>query len=405
MKQRISISNLQVDQELFNFIEHEVLPDSPISSDRFWQHFAALIDELSPQNRELLITRDLMQNQIDNWHKLHQIDLSDSVNFESYKTFLKDINYIVPEVDDFKISTINVDKELATIAGPQLVVPIMNARFALNAVNARWGSLYDALYGSDVIDSDDSAVKSNTYNPARGAKVIAFARDFLDQSVPLVSGSHKNAVAYLINDGRVNNGQVIDSQVSDSPFSNNQIIVTLEDGSQSGLINDAAFIGFTGNINTPEKLLFKHNGLHFEIVFDDTSNIAQSDLAGISDITIEAALTTIMDCEDSVAAVDAQDKVIGYRNWLGLNKGNLSETIEKNGKKFTRVMNPDRSYQTLNDEIVTIKGRSLMFVRNVGHLMTNGAIIDAHGNPVPEGIMDAMITTTANTNTTVQYMY
>ena len=369
MKQRISISNLQVDQALFNFIENEVLPDNPISSDRFWQHFSTLIEELSPENRQLLDTRDSMQSQIDSWHKQNQ---GDKFNFASYKQFLKDINYIVPEVADFEISTTNVDKELATMAGPQLVVPIMNARFALNAVNARWGSLYDSLYGSDVISDDNGAEKSGPYNPLRGAKVIAFARDFLDQALPLASGSHKNAVAYQIQA--------------------QEIVVTLKDGSQNKLVNNTAFIGFTGNISNPDTLLFKHNGLHFEIVFDNTSNIAQSDSAGISDITIEAALTTIMDCEDSVAAVDAQDKVIGYRNWLGLIKGNLTETISKGGKEFTRVMNPDRKYQTADGEAISIKGRSLMFVRNVGHLMTNNAIIDAKGNQVPEGIMDAMIT-------------
>ena len=369
MKQQISISNLQVDQELFNFIENEVLPDSPISSDRFWQHFSNLIEELSPENRQLLDTRDLIQSQIDTWHKQNK---DDNFNFASYKQFLKGINYIVPEVADFEITTTNVDKELSTIAGPQLVVPIMNARFALNAVNARWGSLYTALYSSDVISDEGGAEKSRSYNPLRGSKVIAFARDFLDQAVPLVSGSHKNAVAYKII------GQ--------------EIIVTLEDDLQTKLSNSNAFVGFTGSINVPDTLLFIHNGLHFEIVFDDTNSIAQSDLAGISDITIEAALTTIMDCEDSVAAVDAQDKVICYRNWLGLVKGNLTETISRAGKDFTRVMNQDRKYQTVDGETICLKSRSLMFIRNVGHLMTNNAIIDAKGNQVPEGIMDAMIT-------------
>jgi len=369
MNQRIAVANIQVDQELFDFIEHEVLPESNIAPTEFWQSFSNLINELSPENKALLATRDSMQLQIDQWHQQHQ---GDNFNFQNYKAFLKDINYLVPEVDNFKITTTNVDKELATMAGPQLVVPIMNARFALNAVNARWGSLYDALYGSDIISNDDGAGKIGSYNPLRGAKVIAFARDFLDQALPLISGSHKNAVDYQLTE--------------------QQVIITFEDGSQSHLVNDDAFVGFTGSITKPEVLLFTQNGLYFEVVFDASSVIAQADLAGISDITMEAALTTIMDCEDSVAAVDAQDKVVGYRNWLGLIKGDLKETITKGDNQFTRTMNSDRNYQRLDGNTIKIKGRSLMFVRNVGHLMTNNAIVDAQGNEVPEGIMDAMVT-------------
>jgi len=369
MNQRIAVANIQVDQELFDFIEHEVLPESNIASNEFWQSFSNLINELSPENKTLLATRDSMQLQIDQWHQQHQ---GDNFNFQSYKAFLKDINYLVPEVDNFKITTTNVDKELATMAGPQLVVPIMNARFALNAVNARWGSLYDALYGSDIISNDGGAGKVGSYNPLRGAKVITFARDFLDQALPLISGSHKNAVDYQLTE--------------------QQVIITFEDGSQSHLVNDDAFVGFTGSITKPEALLFSQNGLYFEVVFDASSVIAQADLAGISDITMEAALTTIMDCEDSVAAVDAQDKVVGYRNWLGLIKGDLKETITKGDNQFIRTMNSDRNYQGLDGNTIKVKGRSLMFVRNVGHLMTNNAIVDAQSNEVPEGIMDAMIT-------------
>ncbi|MCJ8319790.1 MAG: malate synthase G [Colwellia sp.] len=371
MNQRISKANLQVSQCLADFIEFEVLPGTGITSVDFWSKFSDIINKFSAQNRQLLKTRGQLQDQIDQWHQTHQ---GDAFNFEQYKRFLIKINYLVPDVDDFTISTENVDDELAVLAGPQLVVPIMNARFALNAVNARWGSLYDALYGSDVISDKNGAEQTVSYNPARGKKVIEFAKNFLDQSMPLVSGSHKHAVDYQLTE--------------------EQVIVTLENGEQSHLANPEYFIGFTGSITQPEKLLFKQNGLHFEIKFDSQNIIAQSDLAGISDIFIEAALTTIMDCEDSVAAVDAQDKVLAYRNWLGLMKGTLTETINKNGKEFTRSMNENRQYQKLTGELFDIKARSLMFVRNVGHLMTNDAILDQQGNEIPEGILDAMITST-----------
>ena len=371
MNQRISKANLQVSQCLADFIEFEVLPDTGIAASDFWSKFAKIIDSLSEENSQLLKTRDNLQKQIDSWHQKHQ---GNAFNFEQYKQFLKDINYLVPEVDDFSISTTNVDAELASLAGPQLVVPIMNARFALNAVNARWGSLYDALYGSDVISDENGAEQGGSYNPARGAKVISFAKDFLDQSIPLSTGSHKEAVDYQLTE--------------------EQVIVTLENGQQAQLTSPESFIGYTGSVTKPQTLLFKHHGLHFEVNFDSQNTIAKSDLAGISDILIEAALTTIMDCEDSVAAVDAQDKVIAYRNWLGLMKANLTETINKNGKEFTRSMNKNRQYQSLSGDTIDIKARSLMFVRNVGHLMTNGAILDQQGNEVPEGILDAMITST-----------
>ena len=371
MSQRISKANLQVSQCLADFIEFEVLPDTGLNATDFWLRFSQIINNLAPENNQLLKTRDQLQDKIDQWHKNHQ---GDPFNFEQYKQFLKDINYLVPTVNDFKITTKNVDDELASLAGPQLVVPIMNARFALNAVNARWGSLYDALYGSDVISDKNGEGQAETYNPARGAKVIAFAKNFLDQTIPLTSGSHKDAVDYQL--------------------TQEQVIVTLENGVQTRLISPECFIGFTGSITQPKALLFKQHGLHFDIKFDNQNAIAKSDLAGISDIFIEAALTTIMDCEDSVAAVDAQDKVIAYRNWLGLMKGTLTETIDKNDKVFTRSMNENRQYHNLKGQLVDIKARSLMFVRNVGHLMTNDAILDQHGNEVPEGILDAMITST-----------
>ena len=371
MSQRISKANLQVSQCLADFIEFEVLPDTGLNATDFWLRFSQIINNLAPENNQLLKTRDQLQDKIDQWHKNHQ---GDPFNFEQYKQFLKDINYLVPTVNDFKITTKNVDDELASLAGPQLVVPIMNARFALNAVNARWGSLYDALYGSDVISDKNGEGQAETYNSARGAKVIAFAKNFLDQTIPLTSGSHKDAVDYQL--------------------TQEQVIVTLENGVQTRLISPECFIGFTGSITQPKALLFKQHGLHFDIKFDNQNAIAKSDLAGISDIFIEAALTTIMDCEDSVAAVDAQDKVIAYRNWLGLMKGTLTETIDKNDKVFTRSMNENRQYHNLKGQLVDIKARSLMFVRNVGHLMTNDAILDQHGNEVPEGILDAMITST-----------
>ncbi len=371
MSQRVSKASLQVSLCLADFIEFEVLPDIGLSADDFWSSFAKIINELSDENRLLLTTRDQLQEKIDHWHQAHQ---GVAFDFEQYKQFLKDINYLVPPVEDFSISTKNVDKELATLAGPQLVVPIMNARFALNAVNARWGSLYDALYGSDVISDADGAEQTGKYNPARGSKVIDFAKNFLDQTIALTTGSHSGALDYQLTE--------------------DQVIVTLANGEQAQLANPNDFIGFTGSITQPKALLFKQNGLHFEIQFDSQNTIAQSDSAGISDILIEAALTTIMDCEDSVAAVDAQDKVIAYRNWLGLMKSDLTENISKNGKTFTRSMNENRQYQGLNGELIEVKARSLMFVRNVGHLMSNGAILDQHGNEIPEGILDAMITST-----------
>ncbi|WP_440875676.1 malate synthase G [Thalassotalea sp. PLHSN55] len=369
MSQRIEIADLRVSTCLYNFIEQEVLPNSGIDTHHFWNEFSQIVHQLSPENKSLLATRDQLQQQIDQWHTQNQ---GENFDFATYKSFLKDINYIVPEVEDFSITTNNVDAELATMAGPQLVVPVMNARFALNAVNARWGSLYDALYGSDAISDEGGAEQGSQYNPVRGAKVIAFARDFLDQSIPLQSGSHVNANQYKIID--------------------QTLIVELENGQQTQLLSPAAFIGFSGDINQPTGLLFKHNGLHFEVAFDPSSTIAKADKAGVSDIIIEAALTTIMDCEDSVAAVDAQDKVIAYKNWLGLIKGDLKETINKGGKQFDRTMNPDRQYHNVSGQTLSVKGRSLMFVRNVGHLMTNNAILDKDGNEVPEGIMDAMIT-------------
>lgn len=369
MTQTVKLSGLTINQGLFDFIENEALPESGVSSSHFWPSFAQIIKDLSDDNAKLLIQRETLQSKIDQWHKEN---FGDKFNFANYKQFLTDIDYLAPVVDDFSISTENIDAELATIAGPQLVVPIMNARFALNAVNARWGSLYDALYGTDVISNDGGAEKSNAYNPVRGAKVIHYAKDFLDQAIPLIDGSHQDAVGYHLNE--------------------QQLIVSLNNGQQSALKDNTAFIGFTGSINQPDTLAFKHNHLHLELVFDATSAIGKADPSTLSDVILESALTTIMDCEDSVAAVDGEDKVIAYRNWLGLMKGNLTENISKAGKSFTRKMNNDKEYQRLSGDTISLKGRSLMFVRNVGHLMTNNAIIDEQGREIPEGILDAMIT-------------
>ena len=369
MTQRIAFANLQISPCLYEFVNHDVLPDLPIKSDAFWQGFSNLVDKLAPINKQLLTKRDQLQTQIDTWHQQNQ---GQQFNASQYKAFLTEIGYLTKRVDDFSISTRNVDAEISTMAGPQLVVPVMNARFALNAVNARWGSLYDALYGTDAIAADNGAEKTAQYNPTRGAKVVAFAKNFLDKNIPLLDGSHKNAVDY----------QLVEQQV----------MVTLQSGAQTPLLDSSAFIGFQGSINVPSCLLFQHHGLHFELIFDRHSAIAKTDLAGMSDIKMESALTTIMDCEDSVAAVDASDKVLAYRNWLGLNKGNLSEKIIKGDQTITRVMADNRSYQTLTGENINLQGRSLMFIRNVGHLMTNNAILTADGSEIPEGIMDAMLT-------------
>ncbi|MBA6291898.1 malate synthase G [Colwellia sp. MB3u-70] len=374
MTKRISIANLQVAEELYNFVNQQVLPGTTLASDTFWSGFAKLIADLAPKNKSLLLKRTSLQQQITAYHQAHQAEHFD---FTDYKNFLTRIGYLAAPVADFTISTKNVDAELATIAGPQLVVPVMNARFALNAVNARWGSLYDALYGSDVISEADGAEKTKAYNPARGAKVVAFARDFLDQTIPLVNGSHTEVKSY----------QII----------NHALVVTLSNDENTYLAEPELFIGFTGEQTSPNELVFKHHDLHFIVEFDQNSTIAKSDTAGVSDIAMESALTTIMDCEDSVAAVDAEDKVIAYKNWLGLNQGTLSETFEKSGKQQTRLMHPDKSFQKLDGTQGKLKARSLMFVRNVGHLMTNNAIIDQHNNEVPEGIMDAVITSLIST--------
>jgi malate synthase len=372
---RISEHRLAVDADLHQFIVSEVLPGTGIDSAAFWKGFDAIVGELAPKNIALLAERDRLQTEIDGWHKANPGPIQ---NMAAYRAFLEKIGYLVPVPEKVQATTANVDAELATQAGPQLVVPILNARYALNAANARWGSLYDALYGTDVIPEADGCEKGAGYNPKRGAKVIAFARQFLDDSAPLASGSHAEATGYAVVGGA--------------------LAVTLKTGQTVGLQDAAQLVGYTGEASAPAAVLIKHNGIHFEITINRNTPIGKDDPAGVSDVVMEAALSTILDLEDSVAAVDAQDKVLAYRNWLGIIKGDLTEQVSKGGKTFTRGLNGDRLYTAPKGGEVRMHGRSLMFLRNVGHLMTNPAILykaaDGSEREIPEGILDAVVTTT-----------
>jgi len=361
--------SLNISKHLKDFLENEVLDGLDISKEHFWSSFEEIVNEFSPRNKALLQKREDIQTQIDNWHLEYK---GQDFNHAEYKSFLTDIGYIAPRSPDFLISTDNVDPEIKTIAGPQLVVPVMNARFALNAANARWGSLYDALYGTDVISEDNGAEKVGGYNPVRGDKVIDFAKNFLDETVPLEQGSFRDVLGF----------EFVDSKIQ----------ALLPDLGKVGLKNPSQYIGYSANGSNAYALLFKNNNLYFEIQVDAYHPIGSTDKAGIKDILMESAITTIQDCEDSVAAVDGEDKTTVYRNWLGLMKGNLTETFSKNGSNMTRELNPDRHYVSKTGEDLVLSGRSLMLVRNVGHLMTNPGILDANGNEVPEGIMDAMFT-------------
>jgi len=373
MTERVQVGGLQVAKVLYDFVNNEAIPGTGVDAAAFWAGADSVIHDLAPKNRALLAKRDELQAQIDAWHQARAGQAHDAV---AYKAFLQEIGYLLPEAEDFQAATQNVDEEITHMAGPQLVVPIMNARFALNAANARWGSLYDALYGTDAISEADGASKGPGYNEVRGNKVIAYARAFLDEAAPLENGSHLDSTGYRIEGGK--------------------LVVSLKNGSTSGLKDSQQLLGFQGDASAPIAVLLKHNGIHFEIQIDPSSPIGQTDAAGVKDILMEAALTTIMDCEDSIAAVDADDKTIVYRNWLGLMKGDLVEELEKGGKRITRAMNPDRVYTKAdgNGEL-TLHGRSLLFIRNVGHLMTNDAILDKEGNEVPEGIMDGLFTSLA----------
>ncbi|GAA4749799.1 malate synthase G [Gordonia alkaliphila] len=372
MTARVNVHGLQVAEVLYDFVNTEALPGTGIDPDAFWSGAAAVINDLAPRNRELLAVRDDLQTQIDQWHR----DNAGSPDQAAYIDFLKKIGYLVEPPADFEITTGGVDVEITDTAGPQLVVPVLNARFALNASNARWGSLYDALYGTDVIPETDGAEKGRSYNKVRGDKVIAFAKAFLDKAVPLETGSHTAATRYVVDGDKVT---VVLGDVNAG-------------GETTTFADPDAFVGYTGDATAPSSILLRHHGLHVDILFDPASPIGSTDPAGIKDVELESAVTTIMDFEDSVAAVDAEDKVLGYHNWLGLNKGDLAEEVTKGGKTFTRVLNPNRVYTGRDGKPVELHGRSLLFVRNVGHLMTNPAILDADGNEVPEGILDALVT-------------
>lgn len=371
MTNRVTVGNLRIAQVLHDFITNEALPGTGVDPDSFWSGVDKVVADLTPKNQDLLARRDDLQAQIDKWHRAHVLE---PVDPDAYKQFLTDIGYLLPEPADFTITTSGVDDEITSTAGPQLVVPILNARFALNAANARWGSLYDALYGTDVISEEDGAEKGTGYNKVRGDKVIAYARNFLDEAVPLAAGTWAEATGLKIDEG--------------------QLLVEYGDGLSSGLATPEQFVGYTGELGQPQwSVLLANHGLHIEILVDPDSPVGSTDPAGIKDVVLESAITTIMDFEDSVAAVDADDKVLGYRNWLGLNRGDLAEEVAKGGKTFTRVLNPDRTFTTPDGEgELTLPGRSLLFVRNVGHLMTNDAIVDADGNEIPEGIQDALFT-------------
>lgn len=369
MTERVEIDGLQVSRSIYDLVEKDIIPGTGVDNVKFWQVFASIVSDFSPKNRELLVKRDDLQAQIDTWHQQHS---GQPVDQKAYKVFLQKIGYLVPEGPDFDITTTDVDPEIAEQAGPQLVVPVMNARFALNAANARWGSLYDALYGTDVLAETDGAEKKAGYNPVRGAKVIEYGRTLLDQSAPLAKGSHQDAIQYTI--------------------VNQELQIQLSDNTEVGLAEPTQLAGYQGSAENPEFILLKNNRLHIEVQVDHNSQIGTDDPAGIKDILMEAALTTIMDCEDSVAAVDAEDKALIYSNWLGLMKGSLEESLEKGGKTIVRKMNPDKQYTTPNGGTLVLPGRSLLFIRNVGHLMTNPAILDVEGNEVPEGIMDAVMT-------------
>ena len=373
MTERVHVGGLQVGKPLYELVEKQVVPGTGVASDDVWQGLAGIVAELGPRNRELLAKRDAMQKQIDDWHRARR---GEAFDFQAYKTFLQEIGYLLPEGGDFEVNTANVDPEIATVAGPQLVVPVNNARYALNAANARWGSLYDALYGTDLIPETGGLEKGAAYNPKRGAEVMAQAGRVLDDIAPLAEGSHCDVTAYFLTEraGR------------------RQLAAQLASGASTGLKNSEQFVGFKGQDDAPESLLLVNHGLHAEIQIDREHAIGKHHAAGVKDVVLEAAVTTIQDCEDSVAAVDAEDKAGVYANWLGLMKGNLTETFDKGGKSMTRRLRADRSFNAPDGSELSLPGRSLMLVRNVGHLMTTDAVLDADGNEIPEGILDAMMT-------------
>jgi malate synthase len=365
---RIEKNGLAIEAVLHDFLVEEALPGSGIDTDMFFAGFSAIVHDLAPKNRTLLAKRDSLQASIDGWYRQNGAP----VDMDIYEKFLREIGYLVPEGSDFAVSTSNVDDEIALIAGPQLVVPVMNARYALNAANARWGSLYDALYGTDAIAETDGAEKGKGYNPIRGKKVIGWVRDFLDAAVPITDASWRDVAGFAVKNGA--------------------LVLTAQDGEHLHFVDSKHFGGYLGNAEAPTHILLRNNGIHIEIAIDPTTAIGKTDAANISDVRLESAITAIMDCEDSIAAVDAEDKTAVYRNWLGLMKGDLTEEVEKRGRSFVRRLNPDVEYTAPEGQSFELRCRSLMLIRNVGHLMTNSAILDRDGNEVPEGIMDAMIT-------------
>jgi len=368
MTDRIKAGALQVDKQLYDFINDEALPGTGISQQTFWAEFDRLIHGLSGKNQRLLDKREILQRRIDDWY---QENRDQPIDLDEYKTVLQEIGYLVPEREDFTVTTDNIDQEISTIAGPQLVVPVTNARYALNAANARWQSLYDALYGTDAIPENDGAERTSQYNVVRGDRVIAWARDFLDSVAPLTAGRHRDTTAYAVVGGALS--------------------ATLKDGATVGLADPAKLAGYRGDAGTPSTVLLRNNDLHVEINIDRDHPVGKDDAAGVRDVIVEAATTTIMDLEDSVSTVDAEDKVVAYRNWLGLNKGDLTDCFEKNGHMIDRKMNPNRTYTAPDGSTFSLPGLSLMLIRNVGHLMTNPAILDKDGREAPEGILDAMI--------------
>jgi malate synthase len=393
---RVTVGNLRVAKVLHDFVTNEALAGTGLDPDSFWAGVDKIVADLTPRNQDLLARRDDLQAQIDKWHRQRVIE---PVDVEAYQQFLVDIGYLQPEPADFTVTTSGVDDEITTTAGPQLVVPILNARFALNAANARWGSLYDALYGTDVIPESDGAEKGTSYNRVRGDKVIAYARAFLDEAVPLASGSYTEAIGFKVEDGQllVTLGDDLSEADDSSPERSSEADDSSPERSSVGLATPEEFVGYLGDADAPTAVLLAHHGLHIEILIDPDSPVGSTDKAGVKDVVLESAVTTIMDFEDSIAAVDADDKVLGYRNWLGLNRGDLTAEVSKDGETFTRVLNEDRTFtDAAGTGELTLPGRSLMFVRNVGHLMTNDAIVfdnqGADGNEVPEGIQDALFT-------------
>ena len=374
MNNRIGVGNLKIDKELYALVRDEIAPGTGIDVDTFWKEFDTIITGFAPENRALLQKRATLQQQIDTWYLEHN---NEPIDFVLYSTFLKEIGYLLPEGDDFKVTTENVDVEIASIAGPQLVVPVDNARYALNATNARWGSLYDALYGTDVIDESDGAGRDGDYNPIRGAKVIAFTEQFLDEVVSFESGSYSEVIQFYLKE-------------KEDKF---HLYASLQNGNEVGLTEPNKFIGFTRDKEELSSILYQNNGLHIEIKIDRDHPIGKDHPAGVSDVLLESAITTIQDCEDSVAAVDAEDKVRVYRNWNGIMKGTLETTFEKNGKTINRKLTPDKTWISTDGSNYTLPGRSLLLIRNVGLHMYTDAVITADGKEIPEGFLDAMITT------------